>query len=357
MASKDLLPYNVSTLKLFIQSQFRTKPQPPPSSITLAGKTALVTGSNIGIGLECCRQFLRFHVSHIILGVRSIEKGEQVAAPLREAYPRIEIEVWPLDMLSYESIQAFTERCRKLPQLDIAVLNAGMTRPDFVVNPSTSHEEMLQVNYLSTALLAIRLLPILNSHVSKTPGRLTIVSSGVALISQFPNLTVEPLLPSFDDGKRWDLNAANERYSVSKTLLLMLVSKLSELVDSTKVVINTVDPGFVGGSGLHRNMGGPLRAVFGIMKLLSARSLQQGAWTYVDAAVVKGKETHGCFIMDWKITPYVSSVAFSSRDTDNRRYHSLMYTIDGKKATERLWEETLQELEFAKVRDIISSLS
>lgn len=213
-------------------------------------------------------------------------------------------------MLSYESIQAFADRCRKLPQLDTAILNAGMTRPDFVISPSTGHEEMFQVNYLSTALLAILLLPALHSDISETPGRLTIVSSGVALISRFSNLKAMPLLPSFDDGKHWDLNAASERYSVSKTLLLMLVSRLSEVVDSSKVVINAVDPGFVGGSGLHRNMGGLLRAVFGIMKALSARSLPQGAWTYLDAAVVKGEETHGCFLMDWKITPYATSLAF-----------------------------------------------
>jgi hypothetical protein len=34
-----------------------------------------------------------------------------------------------------------------------------------------------------------------------------------------------------------------------------------------------------------------------------------------------------------------------------------MYTPEGKKATDRLWKETLDEFEFAGVRSIIDSLS
>lgn len=305
MASKDLPPLQVSMGKLFLQSQFCTKPKRPPPGTTLSGKTALVTGSNIGIGLECARQFLQLQVSHLILGVRSVERGEKAAQSLRKAHPKAKIEVWALDMLSYKSIEAFAQRCQKLDRLDVGVLNAGITSANFVINESTGHEEMFQVNYLSTALLSILLLPALSKKTesANTPGRLTIVSSGTALVAQFPNHRAEPLIRSFDDGTSWDLNAATDRYSTSKTLLLMFVSKISELVDPNKVVIQAVDPGFVQGTGLHRHLGGGLRAMFAVMKSLTARSLEQGAWTYVDAAVVKGEETHGCFLMDYKISP------------------------------------------------------
>lgn len=33
-----------------------------------------------------------------------------------------------------------------------------------------------------------------------------------------------------------------------------------------------------------------------------------------------------------------------------------MYTPEGKKTTDKLWEETLKEFEFAGVRDILKSL-
>ena len=34
-------------------------------------------------------------------------------------------------------------------------------------------------------------------------------------------------------------------------------------------------------------------------------------------------------------------------------FHEMMYTSDGKRTMDRLWEETLQELGFAGVRDIV----
>ncbi len=36
------------------------------------------------------------------------------------------------------------------------------------------------------------------------------------------------------------------------------------------------------------------------------------------------------------------------------RYVASMYTDEGKKATERLWKETIEELKFSHVEDIIS---
>jgi hypothetical protein len=39
------------------------------------------------------------------------------------------------------------------------------------------------------------------------------------------------------------------------------------------------------------------------MKSLLGRTLEVGASTYVDAAVVKGKESHGSYIADWEVKP------------------------------------------------------
>ncbi|KAF2243051.1 NAD(P)-binding protein [Trematosphaeria pertusa] len=286
---QDLQPLQVSALKLFFKSQFCTKATTPPPSTSLAGQTALITGRNIGIGLECARVLLDLQLSHLILAVRSTDRGEEAAAPLRKTHSSARIDVWALDMLSYESIQAFVERCTtSLPRLDIAILNAGVILTGFNINRSTGHEVIFQVNYLSTALLATLMVPVLKDKSGHhAPGRLTIVSSGMALLSKFANRGAVPLIPSFGDPKGWNLSAVAERYSVTKTMLLMFV---------------------------------------------------QGAWMYVDAAVVKGAESHGCFVMDWSLCPN----------------HTLMYTPEGKQTTERLWEETLEELRFANVRDILS---
>jgi NAD(P)-dependent dehydrogenase (short-subunit alcohol dehydrogenase family) len=60
-------------------------------------------------------------------------------------------------MSSYDSIIAFAERASTLERLDFVILNAAITRFYFHLNPSTGYEEIIQVNYLSTILLAIKL--------------------------------------------------------------------------------------------------------------------------------------------------------------------------------------------------------
>ncbi|KAF4999859.1 hypothetical protein FDECE_11358 [Fusarium decemcellulare] len=340
MASSSLPPFAGSAMQLFIKSQFRTECIPPPSSTTFSGKTAVVTGSNCGIGLEACRVLLEHQLSHIILGVRSPDKGQDAAAPLRKAHPNAKIEVWQLDMLSYESVRAFAKGCSALPRLDIAILNAGIGAMDFVLNQSTGHEEMLQVNYLSTALLSILLVPVLKSKPPQSvPGRLLLVASGLALLSKFPNRNADPLIPTFNDGNGWNMAAAAERYNVTKTMVLMLVQKLGEVVNPNEVIITAVDPGFTGGSNLNRSLKGLAQLFTRLIKKLSARSLREAAWTYIDAITREGTAVHGSFVMDWEIHPF----------------HEMMYETEGKQTAERLWVETLNELEFAGVKDIILS--
>lgn len=40
----------------------------------------------------------------------------------------------------------------------------------------------------------------------------------------------------------------------------------------------------------------------------------------------------------------------------SRRFASLLYTPEGKVITQRVWDETLAELDFAGVRDILDSM-
>ncbi|OQE36093.1 hypothetical protein PENCOP_c012G06882 [Penicillium coprophilum] len=341
MASMALPPSTASPLQAFVRAQFLTKPAPPPLSTCLAGQTAIVTGANTGIGLAAVGSLLRYHTSHIIMASRSLEKGEAAVAPLRRKYPDAQIEVWQLNMLSYESIRDFAKNCSNLVRLDKVILNAGVAMGNFVINKTTGHEATFQVNYLSTALLAILLLPILKSkRQGHTPGRITIVASGLALQSQFANRDAIPLIPSFDDPTGWGVAASLERYGLTKTLVLMLVQKLSENVDSSEVTINAIEPGLVGGSGLQQHAPAYIRAIFRFVHSIAARSTEQGAWAYVDAVAVKGQESHGGLVLNWNIHPF----------------HPMMYEPNGKQVMERLWEETMEELEFSNARGIIDSM-
>jgi NAD(P)-dependent dehydrogenase (short-subunit alcohol dehydrogenase family) len=111
-------------------------------------------------------------------------------------------------------------------------------------------------------------------------------------------------LPSFDDTAvtPW---SARERYGVSKLLCQLFVVKLAENVNPEDVIINMVDPGLTKGTDLSRDATGGTAVAAKIFLSTAGRPVDRGAATYVDAVLGQGKESHGCFLMNCKIAPYV----------------------------------------------------
>ncbi|EXJ66963.1 uncharacterized protein A1O5_09609 [Cladophialophora psammophila CBS 110553] len=340
VSSKELPPSTTPFFpNHFLKNQFRTKPQFPPKNTDLSSKVAIVTGSNTGLGLECASQLLSYKLSHLILAVRSPTKGENAAVTLRQQYPGAIISVWQLDMASYDSIRVFTARADKeLSRLDIAILNAGVGFGGFKISPATGHEETIQINYLSTMLLSILLLPILkNKSPADSPGRLTISTAMLSVTARFINKNEVPLLPSFDNKKYFD---SMDIYSTSKLLGQLFIWKLTDLVSADDVVVNLVEPGFVKGTELHRDTSVPAKVFMSLFKAISGRTVKVGASTYLDGSIVKGKESHGSVLMNWEIAPYAP----------------FQYTLEGKIIMERLWQETLSEFNFIDVNGILKFL-
>lgn len=303
VGSKDLQPSPISFGKVFYNNQFREHPVWPSPDTNLSGKTAIITGGNTGLGYEAALQLLGLKLSKLILAVRSLERGEAAAAKLRKLHPSANVEVWQLDMCSYPSIQAFASRVdSQLSRIDIAVLNAGGMRLEFTLNKSTGHEWAVQVNYLSTILLALLLLPILKAK-GKSDGslaRLTIVSAALTLAAKFPNKNEIPLLASFDNPKNFD---QQETYNSSKLLAHMFLWKLVDCVSADDVIVNLADPAWCKGTELTRDIkGAGMKLAFKAFGMLG-RTPKVGASCFVDAIVNHGKESHGCFLMSWKIHP------------------------------------------------------
>lgn len=315
LRSKDMPPNTAPFFpKIFYNNQFRAKPVFPPEGTDLTGKTAIVTGANSGIGLECCRQLLSYKLSRVILAVRSRERGEKAAAPLRSQYPGADVQVWLLDMASYPSIRAFVERVdADLPQpVDFVVLNAGLMR-GWATVPATGHEEMFQVNYLSPALLTLLLLPVLRarSRPGGCPARVTWVNGALSLAARFPERGSAPMFPAFDDEGAF---SGGDRYNTSKALAHFFAWKLSERVSADDVVVTVTDPGYVRGTQLAHELKEEmvqklwlpsawlLKLAMGLFEK-TARTLESGTSTIVDALVNHGKESHGCFLMGWKVAP------------------------------------------------------
>ncbi|KAE9369324.1 putative short-chain dehydrogenase/reductase family protein [Stipitochalara longipes BDJ] len=329
--------------KIFWNNQFRVKIELPTERNfpSLKGKVAIVTGANCGLGFESSKQLLDLGLSHLIVAVRSLEKGRAAASKLLLANTTATIDIWPLDMESYDSIQAFVRKCNtELSRIDFTILNAGIGPIAFRKSPSTGHESAIQVNYLSTVFFAILLLPVLKAKSTPDgPPRLTVISSVLGHLAKFPNRDQRPLLPSFDDIKitPWD---PREAYGVSKLLSQLFLVELSEHVNSNDVVINMVEPGATKGTGLARDVGGAMLIALKIFQGIAGRRVERGAATYADALLGHGKESHGCFLMNCEITPLAT----------------IYYNPEGKKLMKQIWEETMKELSFAHVEEIIASM-
>ncbi|RYP37685.1 hypothetical protein DL768_010835 [Monosporascus sp. mg162] len=275
-------------------------------------------------------QLLNLGLSHLVLAVRSTKRGEDAVIRLRKKYPEAYLQVWELDMSSYESVQGFVKRVDShLSCLDFVLLNAGIAKLNFHRVGSTGHEETIQVNYLSTVLLTILLLPILKSKRSpgSEPSHLTIVNAALTLAAKFPNKDADPLLPSFDDPKSFH---PQETYNSSKLLAHMFLWKLVDHVSSDDVIVNLADPGWCRGTELGRDATGLMR-IFMLLFGMTGRAPRVGASCFVDALVNKGKDSHGCFLMSWNIHPF----------------SAFLYTPKGKGVTDKVWSETLAELDFA----------
>ena len=56
----------------------------PKPTGNCASKTVIVTGSNIGLGIEAARHFTRLDASKVILAVRTLGKGKDAKANIEK---------------------------------------------------------------------------------------------------------------------------------------------------------------------------------------------------------------------------------------------------------------------------------
>lgn len=128
----------------FLYSQlFVTLPIPTED---FTGQTVIVTGSNTGLGLEASRHLCRLNASLVILAVRNLTKGAAAKDSIlaRTGRPSNSIEVWELDMNSFDSVKAFVARANKLQRLDAILENAGMMTQHF--NLVAGYESTITTN-------------------------------------------------------------------------------------------------------------------------------------------------------------------------------------------------------------------
>lgn len=131
------------------------------------------------------------NVGTLIMGCRSVSKGEAAKREIIGKGSRADVQVWEVDMASYSSVRAFASRIsRECQRVDAVLANAGISTNQFHV--AESLEETLTVNVVSTFLLSLLVLPSLEQTARRTgsPTHLSIVGSNVHAFAD-PNIITQ----------------------------------------------------------------------------------------------------------------------------------------------------------------------
>ncbi|XP_053177599.1 dehydrogenase/reductase SDR family member 13-like [Scomber japonicus] len=206
------------------------------NSMRLAGKTAIVTGSNTGIGRTTALDLAK-RGARVILACRNKEKAEAAAFDIRRESGNTQVLFMQLDLASFKSVRNFAETFLKTePRLDLLINNAGVMGPG---RTEDGFGVAFGVNHLGHFLLTNLLLERLQQSGS---GRVVTVA---ALLHHLGNIDF-PLLASHKDlvsgRSSW---SSLKAYCNSKLCNVLFTRELANRLEGTSVTCYSLHPGVV----------------------------------------------------------------------------------------------------------------
>jgi NAD(P)-dependent dehydrogenase (short-subunit alcohol dehydrogenase family) len=111
-----------------------------------AGRTAVITGANTGLGFETAAALAAKGAS-VVLAVRNLDKGKEAARRIEQATPGAQVQLQELDLSSLDSIRAAADELRSNHEsIDLLINNAGVmftpkstTKDGFELQFGTNH--------------------------------------------------------------------------------------------------------------------------------------------------------------------------------------------------------------------------
>lgn len=228
--------------------------------MSLAGRAALVTGANRGIGLEVCRQLAALGCA-VILAARNEEKAQAAAEAVGGFVRGVR-----LDVTDQDSVDA---AFGGLDRLDILVNNAGINYDSWARAETADVDgevrATLETNLLGAWRVARAALPFMRRG---RWGRVVNVSSEAGSLDR--------------------MGAGPPAYQVSKAALNALTRTLGGELRGTGVLVNSICPGWVA-----TDMGGA-----------GGRPVRDGAASVVWGATLPDDGPSGGFFRDGKPLPW-----------------------------------------------------
>ena len=238
----------------------------PTDSQSLAGRVALITGANTGIGLVTAREFAA-RGAHVFIACRSIEKGQAAVDDIRKATGNSQVEILALDLGDFASIRqcAQTFLARDLP-LHLLINNAGLAGAKGLTK--SGFELAFGTNHLGPFLLTQLLLDRIKRSA---PARIVTVASRA-------HTRVSGI--NFDAVQKPTIGKAGlPEYGVSKLANVLFSAELGRRLAGTGVATYSLHPGVVA-SDVWRELPQPFRALAKLFMI----SVEEGAATTIYCA-------------------------------------------------------------------------
>ncbi|XP_072024325.1 retinol dehydrogenase 11-like [Amphiura filiformis] len=250
------------------------------SSVTLEGKTVIITGGNTGIGKETAVDIAR-RGARVVLACRSKERTQPAIEEIKKRSGNEKIFFKKLDLSSFDSVKHFAkEFLQEEPRLDILINNAGLAFGSRGETTSDGFDVVFGTNHFGHFLLTMLLVDRLKESA---PSRIVTLSScdHKGDIAR-PTFDSSALLPKIENNVRYP-NLYG--YPRSKQANIMVARQLAKELKGTGVTTYSVHPGFVN-TGIWNNILSPtLRNLMYPFIWLFCINEEMGAQTTVYCAV------------------------------------------------------------------------
>lgn len=215
--------------------------------IDLANKTAIVTGSTVGIGFAIAKGLAQANANVVLNGRKQGAVDEAIHA-LKNAVPQASVRGIAADVGTAEGCAALI---KAEPSADILVNNVGIYGPqDFFDTPDSEWTRFFEVNVMSGVRLSRAYLP---GMLKRDWGRVIFISSESAL-----NIPADMI-----------------HYGFTKTANISVARGLAKRAAGTGVTVNSVLPGPTLSEGLEDMLREPAQQ--------AGQSIEQTAVDFVKA--------------------------------------------------------------------------
>ncbi|KAH1012265.1 dehydrogenase/reductase SDR family member 13 [Dendroctonus ponderosae] len=234
------------------------------NNVSLLGKTAVVTGSNTGIGLRAALELAK-RGARVLLACRDQERAELARAEIVKLTGNDSVIIKLVDFSSLASV----EKCAKdiqenEPKIDILVNNAGVGG---LIDKYTEDglNICMQVNYFGPTLFTFLLLDLLKKSSNS---RIINVASLLAKMGNFSVKTINQYAGRYGT------------YANSKLCNIFFTVKLARELKDARISVFSLHPGAVK-TDIFRRLKGWRRALLDLVAYFTFKSPEEGAQTVI----------------------------------------------------------------------------